>query len=256
MTNAANGKCLILMWWDIEEVPSIEACFSNEGEYVRTSSDLIEAQFQVQSERVIVRLVPNSINIECNVLNVDILSSLSTKIMDTSVNNDDHSGLSVLLLIQAELTEIFESMKHQYDSDGGKCIKTLVPDYHENELWCREWYRFEGIYQPKKRSSIAKFGRELGLNGFVCSGKPGIVMVEGPKSVVNEMLNFLRTDLMADVPRHARQMTSGLVKVAPFNKSHALCYSVPFQELDSHKDVVTLCSDWCIKDEAAIILNF
>ncbi|KNC80495.1 hypothetical protein SARC_07137 [Sphaeroforma arctica JP610] len=78
----------------------------------------------------------------------------------------------------ADAAEIEKRIEREVDTKAGG----------EEDKYVRQWMFFHHVYSKTKRIDIVAWAKELGLNGFLKSGKPGVVCLEGNDSAVREML--------------------------------------------------------------------
>ena len=93
------------------------------------------------------------------------------------------------------ISEIFEWINDniaQYETaikvkenGGNNCESARV-------TFCRYWIYSHHIYSNEKRRNMALLSANLGLNGFILPGKPGIICVEGIQKDVQEFYSHIK----------------------------------------------------------------
>ncbi|KAG5930347.1 hypothetical protein E4U42_001862 [Claviceps africana] len=71
----------------------------------------------------------------------------------------------------------------------------------------RTWFYFPSISTRSKRADIVHYAPAYGLTGFLLSGKPGVLCLEGTALHVDAYMKFIKTESWSDIPAHHKKVT-------------------------------------------------
>ncbi|KAG6020840.1 hypothetical protein E4U19_006104 [Claviceps sp. Clav32 group G5] len=80
----------------------------------------------------------------------------------------------------------------------------------ETEPLVRTWFYFPSISTRSKRIDLVKYAPTYALTGFLLSGKPGILCLEGTAHNVDVYMRFIKTESWSDIPAHHKKVTERL----------------------------------------------
>ncbi|KAK2595345.1 hypothetical protein QQS21_006945 [Conoideocrella luteorostrata] len=75
------------------------------------------------------------------------------------------------------------------------------------ETLVRIWFYFPSISTRSKRDDIVKYAPTYNLTGFLLSGKPGILCLEGASSRVDAYMKFIKTESWSDIPAYHKKVS-------------------------------------------------
>ncbi|KAM7183784.1 Protein of unknown function (DUF1115) domain containing protein [Rhypophila sp. PSN 637] len=89
----------------------------------------------------------------------------------------------------------------------------------ESSPLVRVWFYFPSISTRSKRDDIVNYAPAYKLTGFLLSGKPGVLCLEGPSDKVDAYMKFIKTESWGDIPAHHKKVTERLREaIAPGDK--------------------------------------
>ncbi|KAK3312878.1 DUF1115 domain protein [Apodospora peruviana] len=71
----------------------------------------------------------------------------------------------------------------------------------------RVWFYFPSISTRSKRDDIVNHAPSYQLTGFLLSGKPGILCLEGASDRVDAYMRFIKTESWGDIPAHQKKVS-------------------------------------------------
>ncbi|KAG6034697.1 hypothetical protein E4U41_006432 [Claviceps citrina] len=71
----------------------------------------------------------------------------------------------------------------------------------------RTWFYFPSISTRSKRDDIVNYSSAYGLTGFLLSGKPGVLCLEGTANNVDAYMRFIKTESWSDIPAYQKKVT-------------------------------------------------
>ncbi|KAK4208998.1 hypothetical protein QBC37DRAFT_431054 [Rhypophila decipiens] len=80
----------------------------------------------------------------------------------------------------------------------------------ESSSLVRVWFYFPSISTRSKRDDIVNYAPAYKLTGFLLSGKPGVLCLEGPSDKVDAYMKFIKTESWGDIPAHHKKVTERL----------------------------------------------
>ena len=88
-----------------------------------------------------------------------------------------------------------ENIASYMTSDSNVEILTSETSSHDNGKvrFSRMFVYCHHIFSVEKRKSVVQIAKEMGVNGFIMPGKPGVICVEGEENDVQEFWIRLRT---------------------------------------------------------------
>ncbi len=84
---------------------------------------------------------------------------------------------------------------------------TLGNDEAETEVLVRVWFYFPSISTRSKRDDIVNYAPTYHLTGFLLSGKPGVLCLEGTSDHVDAYMKFIKTESWGDIPAHQKKVS-------------------------------------------------
>ncbi|KAM7184623.1 Protein of unknown function (DUF1115) domain containing protein [Naviculisporaceae sp. PSN 640] len=82
----------------------------------------------------------------------------------------------------------------------------------------RVWFWFPSISTRAKRDDIVNYAPSYGLTGFLLSGKPGVLCLEGASERVDAYMKFIKTESWGDIPAHHKKVTERLREIIDVGK--------------------------------------
>lgn len=82
----------------------------------------------------------------------------------------------------------------------------------------RVWFWFPSISTRSKRDDIVNYAPSYNLTGFLLSGKPGVLCLEGASERVDAYMKFIKTESWGDIPAHHKKVTERLREVIDVGK--------------------------------------
>ncbi len=80
-------------------------------------------------------------------------------------------------------------------------------DENDAEALVRVWFYFPSISTRSKRDDIVNYAPNYHLTGFLLSGKPGVLCLEGASSRVDAYMKFIKTESWGDIPAHQKKVS-------------------------------------------------
>ncbi|KAI6365776.1 hypothetical protein MCOR25_005265 [Pyricularia grisea] len=77
----------------------------------------------------------------------------------------------------------------------------------------RVWFYFPSISTRSKRDDLVEHAPRHGLTGFLISGKPGMLCVEGIPEDIDAYMRFVRTESWRDIPAAHKKVSERLREV-------------------------------------------
>ncbi|TLS31581.1 hypothetical protein PpBr36_03907 [Pyricularia pennisetigena] len=74
----------------------------------------------------------------------------------------------------------------------------------------RVWFYFPSISTRSKRDDLVEHAPRHGLTGFLISGKPGVLCVEGTPADIDAYMRFVRTESWRDIPAAHKKVSERL----------------------------------------------
>ncbi|KAG6058622.1 hypothetical protein E4U33_007232 [Claviceps sp. LM78 group G4] len=84
----------------------------------------------------------------------------------------------------------------------GACLQDT-----ETEPLVRTWFYFPSISTRSKRTDLVNYAPTYALTGFLLSGKPEILCLEGTAHNVDVYMRFIKTESWSDIPAHHKKVT-------------------------------------------------
>lgn len=85
--------------------------------------------------------------------------------------------------------------------------EALASPSKEETSMVRVWFYFPSISTREKRDDLVNYAPAYGLTGFLLSGKPGILCLEGGPVAIDEFMNFIKTDSWRDIPPQHKKVS-------------------------------------------------
>lgn len=89
---------------------------------------------------------------------------------------------------------------------------------HRGPPLVRVWFWFPSISTRSKRDDIVNYAPSYNLTGFLLSGKPGVLCLEGDSEQVDAYMKFIKTESWGDIPAHHKKVTERLREVIDVEK--------------------------------------
>ncbi|KAG6008114.1 hypothetical protein E4U21_004996 [Claviceps maximensis] len=77
----------------------------------------------------------------------------------------------------------------------------------EMEPLVRTWFYFPSISTRSKRADLVNYAPAYTLTGFLLSGKPGILCLEGTAHSIDAYMKFIKTESWSDIPAYQKKVT-------------------------------------------------
>ncbi|GAO19259.1 uncharacterized protein UV8b_04988 [Ustilaginoidea virens] len=77
----------------------------------------------------------------------------------------------------------------------------------EAQTLSRIWYYFPSISTRSKRDDIVRYAPAYNLTGFLLSGKPGVLCLEGASDSVDAYIKFIKTESWSDIPASHKKVS-------------------------------------------------
>ena len=124
----------------------------------------------------------------------------------------------------------------------------------EAQIWERLWIYSHHIYSVVKRRNIATEAKSLKLKGFLISGKPGIIVVEGVKENCQKFWEKITSyGWQKIILRHREQLAEeNLLKLQNFKE---ICLSSTDGRTIEYAELKKLLSDVGLEYGFSILLN-
>ncbi|KAG5996819.1 hypothetical protein E4U54_002478 [Claviceps lovelessii] len=71
----------------------------------------------------------------------------------------------------------------------------------------RTWFYFPSISTRSKRTDIVNYAPSYTLTGFLLSGKPGVLCLEGSANNIDAYMKFIKTESWSDIPAYHKKVT-------------------------------------------------
>ncbi|XP_070504097.1 RWD domain-containing protein 2A [Chironomus tepperi] len=203
----------------LEEYELLKSMYSNPGEFQTDNPYLInDIEAYLAGERSIIeekldyriKLQMDTIKVELSVilsknypileqpmliLRTDILSKHQEKILksaienyiETEVDKTEPYMFQVISWLQDNINELVQipgntnAHDETYNADDSKLLME------------RAWLWSHHIYSKTKRQDIIKLTKDYDLNGFMWSGKPGVICFEGISENVEDVVKHIKT---------------------------------------------------------------
>ncbi|KAG5953560.1 hypothetical protein E4U53_004779 [Claviceps sorghi] len=100
----------------------------------------------------------------------------------------------------------------QHFKDGALCpLLQVAVSRHETdtdtEPLVRTWFYFPSISTRSKRADIVNYAPAYHLTGFLLSGKPGVLCLEGKANRIDAYMKFIKTESWSDIPAYHKKVT-------------------------------------------------
>ncbi|KAG5982090.1 hypothetical protein E4U55_002305 [Claviceps digitariae] len=92
-------------------------------------------------------------------------------------------------------------------AESTKAALSCLPTETEMEPIVRTWFYFPSISTRSKRADIVNYAPAYILTGFLLSGKPGILCLEGTATSVDAYMKFIKTESWSDIPAYHKKVT-------------------------------------------------
>eukprot|EP01134_Creolimax_fragrantissima_P006565 CFRG6565T1 len=137
--------------------------------------------------------VPSRVSVSSPFLPREIHAFLQGKVQEFvsigSVCSEDRTlGVFDICCHIAEILPLVSEMAERETATQNSQQPMPISTGSENEVYFRQWILFHHVYSKSKRRDIVSWANDLDLKGFLKSGKPGVVCVEGRESMVRELL--------------------------------------------------------------------
>lgn len=76
-----------------------------------------------------------------------------------------------------------------------------------DQLITRVWFYFPSISTRSKRDDIVNYAPTYRLTGFLLSGKPGVLCLEGASDRVDAYMKFIKTESWGDIPSYQKKVS-------------------------------------------------
>lgn len=107
--------------------------------------------------------------------------------------------------------DIFTIIQHFQDTFSSyPQPKTITSNTTQKDTLMRIWFYFPSISTRSKRQDIVKYAPLYELTGFLLSGKPGILCLEGTSDRVDAYMRFIKTESWSDIPAYHKKVTERL----------------------------------------------
>lgn len=203
----------------LEEYELLKSMYSNPGEFQTDNPYLInDIEEYLTGQRVSVaekldyriKLQMDTIKVELSVilsknypileqpmliLRTDTLSKQQEKILRTAIENYIETEVDktepymfqVISWLQDNINDLVQIPTTSNSHDENNMTESSKP------LMERAWLWSHHIYSKTKRQDIIKLTKDYDLNGFMWSGKPGVICFEGISENVEEVVKNVKT---------------------------------------------------------------
>jgi hypothetical protein len=109
--------------------------------------------------------------------------------------------------------DLFASIEHIREaacyhlSSTSKGDATLERNHDITEALVRVWFYFPSISTRSKRDDLVNYAPTYQLTGFLLSGKPGVLCLEGTSGRVDAYMKFVKTESWGDIPAHQKKVS-------------------------------------------------
>ncbi|KAH9886867.1 hypothetical protein F4778DRAFT_443057 [Xylariomycetidae sp. FL2044] len=146
------------------------------------------------------------------------LSKADTAALTAQIPSQDDDDYDVFTTIESikeaastiTTTTSNPSPNNPNDKDKDNRPEQQPQPQEQPEPLARVWFYFPSISTRSKREDLVRHAPRYDLTGFLVSGKPGILCVEGPPSRVDAYLRFVRTESWGDIPAHHKKVSERL----------------------------------------------
>ena len=109
-----------------------------------------------------------------------------------------------------DLIQSIEHIKEVANSSISSMPKTpaeVENDKEDAEMIVRVWFYFPSISTRSKRDDIVNYASAYSLTGFLLSGKPGVLCLEGTSDKVDAYMKFIKTESWGDIPAYQKKVS-------------------------------------------------
>ncbi|WVF66030.1 hypothetical protein IAT40_000768 [Kwoniella sp. CBS 6097] len=149
-------------------------------------------------------------------------------------------------------------------SAKGKGKSKAEWSYDEDTPIDRVWFWFPTLSTREKRDDLVNYANEMGLTGFVLAGKPALLCVEGPGTIVDKYMSRIKSESWSDIPSNHKKVTERLRNRLPSPTSRAfesmseVTHLVPKYGQYNHRgdmsEVRRLMDSWGVGDDFADVV--
>ncbi len=122
----------------------------------------------------------------------------------------DTAAVMAKLPENKDLFDTIENIKEAVNSSISSVPNmpaTLENGKENTEMVVRVWFYFPSISTRSKRDDIVNYASAYTLTGFLLSGKPGVLCLEGTSDNVDAYMKFIKTESWGDIPAHQKKVT-------------------------------------------------
>ena len=123
--------------------------------------------------------------------------------------DDDNDDLFLTIEnIKDAVTSHLSSLQLKSEADPtGTDDSTEDQQPNANQPITRVWFYFPSISTRSKRDDIVNYAPTYRLTGFLLSGKPGVLCLEGASDRVDAYMKFIKTESWGDIPSYQKKVS-------------------------------------------------
>ena len=177
------------------------------------------------------------------------LERASREKISMSLNRKANSlaGSEAIMELVEELREISPDYFVRQEQKSSAVSLTLSDDACDEYIYGRRWIWVHHVKDSRRRKSIVSEARDLALVGFLKSGYPGIIVVEGRAASCDRFVAWIKGDKSrpGGFGRNWGHHCRGELNFSPENKR----FPNRFEELLDMAELGRLCKEYGLEEE-------